>query len=75
MNKKHLEQQMALQCCQNDSNLTGRVKKEISELKMREEFLKRTVAACNTAIGRDTRKLEMLKNEQKFEMEMSMDWT
>lgn len=64
---------MALQRCQSNSNASKQIEKEIADLKMRQEFLKSTASACDLALGRDTRQLEMLKNSQQIEDEMKME--
>lgn len=71
VNKKHLNQQMALQRCKRDSNASKQIEKEISGLKMRKDFLKSNLMLerCNDAIARDRRQMEMLKESQRMEME------
>lgn len=78
MNKKHVEQQMALRRCKRDSQASKQIEKEISGLKMRQDFLKSNLMLerCNDAIAKDRRQLEMLKYSQRIEDEikMEMEW-
>lgn len=75
VNKKHTEQQMALQRCKRDSQASKPIEKEILDLKKRQEFLKSNLMLerCNDALQRDRRQLEMLKNSQQIEDEMKME--
>lgn len=69
VNKKHLEQEMALLRRKRDCQGSKRMKKELDDLKQRREFLKSPLMLkrCNEAIAKDKKEIQHLTYSENVE--------